>query len=73
MLEVNGEWRDKTEVGGGKDGNTGGNVIFASAGLRWGYGDWATHLSIATPVYEDLNGTQSEPEWRLSTGISLFF
>ena len=73
VLEMNGEWRDKTEVDSRKDGNTGGNLIFASAGLRWGYGDWATHLSLVTPLYKNLNGVQSEPDWRLSTGVSLAF
>jgi hypothetical protein len=73
VLEVNGEWRDKTEVDGASDKNTGGNVIFGTAGVRWGYGDWSTHLAFAAPFYEDFNGTQSEPEWRLSTGISMAF
>ena len=73
VLEVNGEWRDKTEVDGASDKNTGGNVVFGTAGVRWGYGDWSTHLAFAAPIYEDFNGTQSEPEWRLSTGISMAF
>lgn len=73
VLELNGEWRDKTEVDGDKDKNTGGNVIFATAGLRWGFGAWSTHIALATPVHKDFNGTQSEPDWRLSSGISLAF
>jgi hypothetical protein len=73
VLEMNGEWHDKTEVSGSKDDNTGGDVIFASAGLRWSYGDWGTHLSVGTPVYKNLNGIQSEPDWQLSTGVSIAF
>lgn len=73
VLELNGEWHDRTEVSGSKDDNTGGDVIFAAAGLRWSVGDWGTHLSMGTPVYNNLNGTQSEPDWRLSTGVSIAF
>ncbi len=73
VVELNGEWRGETEVDDVEDANTGGNVIFASAGLRWSYGLWGIHLSVATPILEDLNGVQSEPDWRMSTGISYSF
>lgn len=73
VLEMNGEWRDKTEVDSHKDRNTGGNVIFATAGLRWGFGAWSTHIALAAPVHKDFNGKQSEPDWRLSSGVSLAF
>lgn len=73
VLELNGEWRDKTDVDGDSDRNTGGNVIFGTTGLRWGYGAWSTHLSLAAPLHTDFNGEQSEPDWRLSTGVSLAF
>jgi hypothetical protein len=73
VLEMNGEWHDKTEISGSKDDNTGGDVIFASAGLRWSYSDWGTHFSLATPLYKNLNGVQSEPDWLLSTGVSMAF
>lgn len=73
VLELNGEWRDKTELDGSNDRNTGGNVIFGTAGLRWGYSAWSTFLSLATPMHTNFNGVQSEPDWRFSTGVSLAF
>ncbi len=73
VLELNGEWHDNTEIDGSDEDNTGGDVIFASAGLRWGFGDWGTHLSVGLPLYKDLNGTQSEPDWLLSGGVSMAF
>ncbi len=73
VLELNGEWRDKTDVDGDNDRNTGGNVIFGTAGLRRGYGAWSTYLSLAAPLHTNLNGEQSEPAWRLSTGVSMAF
>ncbi len=73
VLELNGEWHDRTEVDGSKDDNTGGDVIFASTGLRWSYGSWGTHIAVGTPLYKNLNGIQSEPDWQLSTGVSMGF
>jgi Putative MetA-pathway of phenol degradation len=73
VLELNGEWHDRTGVSGSKDDNTGGDVIFASAGLRWSFGNLGTHISLGTPLYRNLNGIQSEPDWQLSTGVSMAF
>jgi hypothetical protein len=73
VLELNGEWRDKTQVNSVKDNNTGGNVIFATVGLRWNIADWSTQIALAAPIHEDFNGIQSEPEWRLSSGIAFAF
>jgi hypothetical protein len=73
VLELNGEWRDNTEVDGSSDKNTGGNAIFGTAGLRWGLGVWSTYLSLAAPLHTDFNGVQSKPDWRFSTGVSVAF
>jgi hypothetical protein len=71
VLELTGEWHDRTEVDGRKDDNTGGDVTFASTGLGWSYVSWGTHISVGTPLYKNLNGIQNEPDWQLSTGISM--
>ena len=71
VLELNGEWRDATDIDGSQEDNTSGDVIFTSAGLRWSYGNWGTHLLLGLPVYKNLNGEQSEPDWLLSTGVSM--
>ena len=74
MFELNGEWRDKVDVDGVDDGNTGGNVIFAAPGIRFtAPGGWAASLSAGIPVVENLNGIQSEPEWRVIGNIGFVF
>ncbi|MBE9539226.1 MAG: transporter [Proteobacteria bacterium] len=73
VLELNGEWRDKTRVNGHSDKNTGGNVIFASAGARWSYGAWSTHIAFNAPIQKNFNGLQSEPDWRLSSAVTVAF
>lgn len=72
MLELNGEWRDKDEVAGTSKSNTGGNLIFLSPGLRYKFADtWVASLSVGVPVVKDLNGFQTEPEYRIIGGISV--
>ena len=72
MLELNGEWRDRDEVAGTSKSNTGGNLIFLSPGLRYKFaGDWVASLSVGVPVVKDLNGFQTEPEYRIIGGISV--
>jgi len=51
MLEVNGEYRDKNDVDGEKDGNTGGDIIFLSPGVRVSSSDrWSLFLSAGKSV-----------------------
>jgi hypothetical protein len=73
VLELNGEWRGKTQVDKEKDRNTGGNAIFATAGRRWSIGDWSTQIALAAPVLKDFNGIQSELNWRFSSEIAFAF
>jgi hypothetical protein len=72
LLELNGEWRDKDEVAGTSKSNTGGNLIYLSPGLRYAFaGAWVASLSVGLPVVTDLNGFQTEPEYRVIGGISV--
>ena len=74
LLELNGEWRDKEEISGGRNPNSGGNVLYLSPGLRYGFAEILTpSLSIGVPIVTDLNGTQAEPDWRLIAGLSAAF
>ena len=72
LLELNGEWRGKDEVAGTSNANSGGNLIFLSPGLRYEFaGAWVASLSLGLPVVTDLNGFQTEPEYRVIGGISV--
>jgi hypothetical protein len=73
VLELNGEWHARQEIGGVRDPNSGGNVVFLSPGLRLSYEKWSGFVSVGVPVVNDLNGLQAEPDWRLLTGVALNF
>lgn len=74
VLEMNGDWRERVEISGVEEENTGGNVIYLSPGVRAGFaGGWSAFASAGLPVIEDLNGRQSEPEYRIIAGISKAF
>lgn len=74
ILEANGDWRDRVSIDGLAQGNTGGNVIFLSAGTRVTLpGGWASSLSVGLPAVNDLRGVQSEPTLRMLFGISRGF
>jgi len=70
ILEANGDWRDQVRIGGVSEKNTGGNIIFLTAGTRVSLpSDWTTSLSVGIPAVNDPNGIQSEPALRMLFGI----
>jgi len=70
MVELNGQWHDKMEMSGVSDPNSGGMQLFLSPGVRV---SWSEHLnwfvSLGLPLAQDLDGVQSETDFRASTGI----
>jgi hypothetical protein len=65
VLEANGEHRQKDEVGGEKEEHSGGNLLYLTPGLRLSSaGGMNVALSLGFPVWKDLNGSQSEPNFR---------
>lgn len=74
VMELNGDWRDRVETAGVEENNTGGNVIYLSPGVRTAIaGGWSAYANVGLPVVEDLNGQQSEPDYRVMAGISKSF
>ncbi|MBL8566020.1 MAG: transporter [Hyphomicrobiaceae bacterium] len=73
VLELNGEWHDRQRSPGEVDENSGGNVLYVSPGVRLSLDRVTGFASIGVPVLTDLNGVQSEPDWRLVTGVSVGF
>jgi hypothetical protein len=72
ILEANGEWRARQEARGEEDPNTGGDLLYVSPGIRLSMDHGLSlSLSFGIPVWEDLNGVQSEPDYRviLSVGV----
>jgi hypothetical protein len=71
VLEMNGEWQDRSS---GEHGvHSGGNTVYLSPGLRLSVERWSGFVSIGVPIISDLNGIQPEPEWRLLTGVAVNF
>jgi hypothetical protein len=60
-------------IGGVKDANSGGNVVYLSPGLRLSLDKWSGFVSVGMPVLNHLYGTQAEPDWRLITGVAVSF
>jgi hypothetical protein len=74
VLEANGDWRDKVNIDGEIDENTGGHILYLSAGTRVTFEKgWAGTLSVGLPAIENLNGIQSDPDVRILTGLSKSF
>jgi hypothetical protein len=70
-LELNGEWRDMVSISGEQQHNTGGNVVYLASSLRFNSRNrWSAYASVSAPVIENLNGVQSDPDFRLFVGIS---
>ena len=73
VLELNGEWHAEQVTNGIADPNSGGNTIFLSPGLRLSQDKWSSFVSVGIPVVDDLNGIQSEPDWRIIAGATWLF
>ncbi len=65
-------WRDEAHLV--EDPNTGGDVVFAAAGVRWHIAD-RVELTVTpqVPLYSDLDGTQADPRLSVTTGLSMSF
>jgi len=74
VLELNGETHDRQTVGNLVDQDSGGNLIYLSPGLRAGHaGRWSVSASVGFPVFQDLNGTQTEASMRVLVGLGVAF
>jgi hypothetical protein len=72
LFEVNGEWRQKLDISGEKEANSGGNVFYLSPGLSIGQANWVWAVSVGYPIH-DLNGIQSEPSLRAISRLTWLF
>lgn len=74
VLELNGDRREHVEISGSNDENTGGHTLYLSPGLRVGLAHKVSlFISVGIPIVNDLNGQQSEPDYRTIGGLSFYF
>lgn len=65
---------EKSDSAGETLNNTGGTVLLLAPGLRFGFSPHAAlSLSAQIPVAQDLNGTQIESRFRISTALTVTF
>ncbi len=65
LLELNGEFGQRAERNGFELANTGGTQIFLSPGIFWTQRNFAIKAGVQIPIYQDLNGDQEEPDYRV--------
>lgn len=74
ILELNGEWREEEETGSEKNGNSGGNGVYLSPGIRFSSAsNWSLSGSVGVPVVNNFNGDQVEPDYRVITALNIGF
>jgi hypothetical protein len=73
MLELNGEWHDNQVIAGVRDPNSGGNTVYLSPGVRLSVHNFSGFVSVGIPVVNNLNGLQSEPDYRVVAGVAAAF
>ena len=73
VLELNSEWREKEDNDGETNQDSGGLLSFLSPGVRVSTNGFSATLSIGIPIIEDLNGLQSDPQYRVIANASLAF
>lgn len=74
VIELNGDARQRVEINSQSETHTGGHTLYLSPGVRVGLGHSVSlFTSLGIPIVNDLNGIQSEPDYRVIGGISVTF
>ncbi|MDH4232113.1 MAG: transporter [Nitrospirota bacterium] len=72
VLEANGEWKQKQEISGSRDENSGAHVLYVSPGMRIRLNKAVSaFISVGIPAIQDMNGIQSETNYRTLFGVSV--
>ncbi|MGZ4999679.1 MAG: transporter [Methylomonas sp.] len=66
VLELNGTRREHQKTAGIVDPNSGGDTVYISPGVRYSGGkNWNTALSFGVPIVDNLNGYQTQSDYRI--------
>ena len=68
VLELNGGWRDREEVSGVTDANSGGSWLFVSPGINVTGHNWSLYASLGVPL-DETRSTATRTTW--ATGSCL--
>jgi len=64
LLELNGEFGQRAELGGIEQVNSGGTEWFVSPGIFWTLRNFAVKAGVQIPLASDLNGVQEKTDYR---------
>ena len=74
VLELNGIRREELTVSGDRDENTGGNRLYLSPGVRVPMSERSSFFaSVGLPLFEHLNGSEHETDYRTVLGWSFAY
>jgi hypothetical protein len=74
LSEANGIWREKVETNGVKDPNHGGLIIMLTPGFRVSINERIYNtVFMSFPIFQELNGVQSDLAFQLGFNTSLVF
>ncbi len=73
ILEINGEFKQKQEIVGVSDPNSGGNLLMIAPGVRVRWNRLSAFVSPGFPVVQDLNGIQNDLSFAVLTGLNYAF
>lgn len=73
VVELNGLWSDRDEMGGTSIPDSGGYTLFLSPGVQYVTSRWIAEASVQLPVVRNLNGTQPEPDYTVAAGFRIQF
>ncbi len=73
VLELNGTYENKSELGGNDVANSGGNTVFLSPGIQFVSKRSIYEFSFLYPVIQDLNGNQLKTDYSLALSFRYQF
>jgi len=73
LLELNGEYGQRAELGGMVLADTGGTEWFVSPGIFWTLRNFAIKAGVQIPIVHRLNGAQQESDYRARTVFEWHF
>lgn len=73
ILELNTEFTEKSDQYGMTLADSGGMEAFISPGVYWSHRNIGVKGGVQIPVYEDLNGTQDESDYRAKLALEIIF
>ncbi len=71
MVELNTETTQRSKQNNSPLADTGGSEIFISPGVIWSYRNTTVKGGVQLPVYQNLNGAQTPPDYRLKLALEL--